>query len=89
MYLLIRYPVGIIVQAIVLAKGRNRMRIAAAGFPDTMELRRSGSRWFTETREPVEFDFLMSSDYQSQTASNSTPAGVARARARAATAILQ
>jgi hypothetical protein len=51
------------VEGVVLAKGRNRMRIAAAGFPDAVELKRSGSQWFTaptEIRQPVEFDFLMS-----------------------------
>ena len=60
MYLLIRYPAGIIVEGLVLAKGRNHMRVVAAGFPDAIELRRSGSQWFTADRQPVEFDFLMS-----------------------------
>ena len=59
MYLLIRFPVGIIVEGVLLAKGKNRMRVVAAGFPDTIELRRSGLQWFTTTRQPVEFDFLM------------------------------
>jgi|SRR5580704_9807554 hypothetical protein len=59
MYMLIRYPVGIIVEAVVLAKGRDRLRVAAAGFPDTIELRRSGSQWFAPNREPIEFEFLM------------------------------
>ena len=83
MYLLIRFPVGIIVQAVVLAKGRNRMRVAAAGFPDTIELKRSGQLWFTETREPIEFDFLMSGSgsYQGEIATSSTPAAFSRAAA--------
>jgi hypothetical protein len=59
MYMLIRYPVGVIVEAVVLAKNRNRMRVAAAGFPDTIELRRSGPQWSTENRQPIEIDFLM------------------------------
>ena len=59
MYMLIRYPVGIIVEAVVLAKGRDRMRVAVAGFPDTIELRRSGPQWLTPNREPIEFEFLM------------------------------
>jgi hypothetical protein len=84
MYLLIRYPVGIIVEAVVLAKGRNRMRVAAAGFPDTIELRRSGPQWFTETSQPVEFDFLMSNAHAGETVSSSGPAGVARAAGAAA-----
>jgi hypothetical protein len=83
MYMLIRYPVGVIVEAVVLAKGRNRMRVAAAGFPDTIELRRSGPQWFTATRQPVEFDFLMS-NHQGESASSSRPVCVARAAGAAA-----
>lgn len=79
MYLLIRYPVGIIVQGVVLARGSSRMRIAAAGFPDTIELRRSGPQWFTETRQPVEFDFLMSDAYQSESAPSGRLADCIRA----------
>jgi hypothetical protein len=36
------------------------MRVAAAGFPDAIELQRCGPQWFAATRQPVEFDFLMS-----------------------------
>jgi len=61
MYLLIRYPVGIIVQGVVLAKGRNRLRVAVSGFQDAIELKRSGPQWFTEAGEPIEFDFMMPS----------------------------
>ena len=59
MYLLIRYPVGAIVEGVVLAHQKNRMRVAAAGFPDTIELRRSGDQWYTSTHEPVEFDLFI------------------------------
>ena len=44
MYLLIRYPGGIIAEGVVLAKGDSRLRIVIAGFPDTMELKRVGTR---------------------------------------------
>ena len=74
MYLLIRFPVGIIVEAVVLAKGRNRMRVAAAGFPDTIELTRSGPQWLTGTREPVEFDFLMSNAHPTRSVPTPVPA---------------
>jgi hypothetical protein len=84
MYLLIRYPVGIIVEGVVLAKGSNRMRVAAAGFPDTIELKSSGSQWFTETNQPIEFDFLMSNDQPAESLSASSPAGVALAAGSAA-----
>jgi hypothetical protein len=74
MYLLIKYPVGIIVEAVVLARGRDRMRVATAGFPDTVELKRSGSQWFTATRQPVEFEFLMSSANTGERVSSLKPA---------------
>jgi len=80
MYILIRYPLGIIVEAVVLARGRNRMRLAAAGFPDTIELRRSGLQWLTAARQPVEFDFLMSNACRAgEGVCSSMPACVARA----------
>jgi hypothetical protein len=85
MYMLIRYPIGIIVEAVVLARGRNRMRVAAAGFPDTIEFRLSGAQWFTATSEPVEFDFLMSNDKRSESVSSSRPARAMSATAMAAT----
>jgi hypothetical protein len=61
MYALITDPAGIIVEVVVLATRRNRMRVAAAGLPDAFELRLSDGRWLTETGEAVEFEFLASS----------------------------
>jgi hypothetical protein len=84
MYLLIKYPVGIIVEAVVLAKGKDRLRVAAAGFPDTIELRRSGPQWLTADREPVEFEFLMSSDHQAARVPSSRQMCVTRAAGSAA-----
>jgi hypothetical protein len=83
MYLLIRYPAGIIIESVVLAKGRNRIRVAAPGFPDTIELRRSGPQWFTATRQPVEFDFLMPTTHTGESVSSSRPSRVVRAAAAA------
>jgi hypothetical protein len=85
MYLLIRYPVGIIVEGVILAKGRNRMRVAAAGFPDAIELRRTGSQWFAETSQPVEFDFCMSNAPRGEKVSVIRPTSVAWAARAAAT----
>ena len=84
MYVLIRYPVGIVVEGVILAKGRNRMRVAAAGFPDTLELRRVGSQWFNAICQPLEFDFLMSNARAGERVSSSTPARVAQADGLAA-----
>ena len=62
MYMLIRYAGGIIVEAVLLAKGRDRLRVVAPGFPETIELRRTGSGWITSGHVQVEFDFLLMSD---------------------------
>ena len=78
MYMLIRYPAGIVVEAVVLAKGRDRLRVAAAGFPDAIELKRSGQRWLTADGEPVEFDFLMSNTHQAVSVSSARQMCVAR-----------
>lgn len=59
MYLMIRYPAGAIVEGVVLAKRKNRMRVAAPGFADAIELKRSGSTWTTAEKESVELDFIM------------------------------
>ena len=66
MYMLIRYAGGIIVEGVLLAKGRDRLRVAASGFPETLELRRTGSRWITSGHVEVEFDFLMSDEHQAE-----------------------
>ena len=74
MYVLIRYPAGVIVEGVVLAKDKNCMRVAAAGFPDTIELMCSGSQWFTASEQPVEFDFFLSNDNAQAPVSSSAPA---------------
>ena len=79
MYLLIRYPGGIIVEGVVLARGRNRVRVAVAGFPDTIELKRAGALWSAVSGEQVEFDFLMADSYQAKRPSHSKAVGAAMA----------
>jgi hypothetical protein len=79
MYTLIRFASGVIVEGVVLAKGRNRVRAAVAGFSDTIELRRSGLQWLTATGEPVEFDFLMSDAREGENVDASTAVRVAQA----------
>ena len=73
-----RYPSNILVEALALAKGKNRIRVAVAGFPDTLELRRSGDHWFTEAGQLVEFEFLMTSSAITEAA---PPAKTDRGRA--------
>jgi hypothetical protein len=71
MYLLIRYPGGIVAEGVVLAKGENRLRVAVAGFPDIIELKRIQSGWIDAGQVQVEFDFLLSDKYQVDEASSS------------------
>jgi hypothetical protein len=77
MYLLIRYAGGIIVEGVVLAKGRNRLRVTAAGFPDTIELKQAGALWSTDSGEQVEVDFVMSDRYQGERPSHLKALGAA------------
>ena len=77
MYMLIRYAGGIIVEGVLLAKRKDRLRIAASGFPETIELRRSGSRWITADHVQVEFDFLLLDEHQTENVCSSTALGVA------------
>jgi len=58
MHLLIQYPAGAIVEGVVLAAGKNRLRVAARGIADTLELKRRGEHW-TAGHQPVELEFLM------------------------------
>jgi hypothetical protein len=77
MYLLMSYPVGVTMEAVILAKGRNRMRVVVAGLPDTVELKRSGAAWMADG-EPVQFDFLMASVTQNARVSRSVRPGATR-----------
>ena len=74
MYLLIGYAGGIIVEGVVLAKGVDRLRVAASGFAETIELRRTGARWSTDDGEEVEFCFVMSDKCQVESAASSAAA---------------
>ena len=74
MYLMIRYAGGSIVEGVVLAKGGDRLRVAASGFPETIELRRTGAVWSADDGEEVEFYFVMCDPCQSERASSSTAA---------------
>lgn len=77
MYLLLSYLSGVTVEAVILARAKNRMRVAVAGLSDTIELKCSGSQWFAD-RQPVVFDFAMSmGDADSKILAASKPARVA------------
>jgi len=46
------------VEAVIVHRTRNRMRVIAPGYSDALELRRDGQTWWTEAGEPVQFEFL-------------------------------
>jgi hypothetical protein len=67
MYVLFRYPVGVIVEGVVLANRGNRIRVAAPGFADAIELKRFGANWISADHQCVELEFVMSRcDWQTE-----------------------
>jgi len=66
MYLLIRYPAGVVIEGVVLAAGKNRLRVVSPGFTDTLELKRSGKNWILADRYRVELELLMSGNSETQ-----------------------
>jgi hypothetical protein len=60
LYTLISYPAGIIIEAVIVNRTRNRMRVVAPGLSDAFELRRNGQNWLADTGEEVQFEFLAS-----------------------------
>ena len=46
------------VDAILLAAGRDRMRVVVNNSADTMELRRKNQVWTADNGEPFEFEFM-------------------------------
>jgi len=76
MYTVIRRHDGSIVEAIALDITRSRIRLAADGRDDAIELRRCGLDWLDERNEPVQFGFLMAKDAESSESPMSVPARV-------------
>ena len=74
MYLMIRYAGGSIVEGVVLAKGGDRLRIAASGFSETIELRRTGAIWSADDGDQVEFYFVMCDECQAESVTSSAAA---------------
>jgi hypothetical protein len=69
---MIRYAGGSIVEGVVLARGADRLRVVAPGYPETIELRRTGALWSTDDGEEVEFDFVMGGKGQAERDFSST-----------------
>jgi hypothetical protein len=62
MYTVIRLHDGSIMEAVVLARTQFRMRLAAVGLKDAVELQYCGLDWLDEHNEPVQFGFLLAKD---------------------------
>jgi hypothetical protein len=58
MYTLIEYPVGVVVEAVVLSMEPNRLRVAVAGFSDALEFTQSGLEWVTDRGQKIDVGFL-------------------------------
>jgi hypothetical protein len=58
MYTLISIPAGMVMEAVVVQRTRDRMRLIAPGFSDALELRRRGQNWFMDGGGQIEFEFL-------------------------------
>jgi len=46
-------------EGVVLAAGKNRIRVALRGVSDVTELRREYSQWELETGEPVDLELIL------------------------------
>jgi hypothetical protein len=79
MYTLIRYCGGVIVEGVVLARGQNHLRVAVPGFPEVVELNRTGALWSADSGESVEFDFFMKDRKEVEAPSRSKCVGAAGA----------
>ena len=82
MCILIEYPVGVVVEAVVLSIEPNRLRVAVAGFPDALEFTRSALGWVTEGGQKIDLGFLQFG--ASEVAAVFPPAGLALAAGAAA-----
>jgi hypothetical protein len=58
MYILLTNRIGRIEEGLVLAAGRNTMRVAVCGQSDTIELRLSNGLWISDRDERFEIEAL-------------------------------
>jgi hypothetical protein len=59
MYVILRNDFGETTEGVLLAAGRNVMRIGPRGLSDTLELRLSHDRWIADGGEEFELDALV------------------------------
>jgi hypothetical protein len=59
MLMTIQYQKGPRVEAVLLAAGSERMRVAVVSQPDTVELHKTDTGWYTETGAAIEIEALI------------------------------
>jgi hypothetical protein len=61
-FTLISFSAGVLIEAVIMSRTEDRMRVVAPAFGDAIELRRYGQSWFTDLGERVEFELLLSDE---------------------------
>ena len=79
MFTLIEYPVGVVVEAVVLSRGLHRLRVAVPGLSDALELIECGPDWVTEDGQKIAIGFLQSDVCEAAVVSPREPALAVRA----------
>ena len=64
MHLILRYPNGRRVDALLLRREDSQMRIVVRGRNETLELHFTGGSWFTEDGERVSIEAILMDPYQ-------------------------
>ena len=62
MYMILRYPTGVNVDAVLLSATRDRLRVMVRDQEDTLDLRLIGSRWISDQGSAVEIESLLVDD---------------------------
>jgi hypothetical protein len=58
MHMIVKFQNGIRAEALLLAGGRDRMRLIVSGQADAIELSKADGYWYTEAGEPVEIEAI-------------------------------
>jgi hypothetical protein len=64
MHLILRYPNGRRLEALLLKRGEDEMRVVLRGRNETLELQVIAGRWFTQSGERVSIEAIAMDHYQ-------------------------
>ena len=59
MHMILRTATGQLVNGLLLAAGRGRMRVVVEGQKETVELRRARGKWLSDDRSRMEIAFVL------------------------------